>query len=82
MTIFRRLTGRSLVAALACLPLFCFALAAQNPTATATGVISDSSGAPVPAAIVTLTGTETGVALRTETNSAGIYRVGGLVPGT
>ena len=80
MTIFHRPTVRGLFA-LACLPLFCFALPAQNPTATATGVISDSTGAPVPGAIVTITGTETGVALRTETNSVGIYRIAGLVPG-
>jgi hypothetical protein len=82
MAILHRPTEGPLVGTLACALLFCFASAAQNPTATATGTISDTTGAAVPGAIVTLTGTQTGVALHTETNSAGIYRIAGLVPGT
>src|SRR5438874_6720650 len=64
-----------------CFALFCLCLSAQNPSATATGSISDPSGAAVAGAAVTLTGVDTGVALKAETNDAGIYRISGLNPG-
>ena len=64
-----------------CLGLFCLPLLAQNPSATITGWISDTTDAAVPGATVTLTGVDTGVTLKTETNTAGIYWISGLVGG-
>jgi len=65
---------------------FCFAglgvsLFAQNPSATVTGLISDPSGGAIAAASVTLTGVDTGVSLKAETNGVGLYRISGLIPG-
>ena len=64
-----------------CLGLFCLPLLAQNPSATITGWISDTTDAAVPGATVTLTGVGTGLTLKTETNGAGIYWISGLVAG-
>ena len=64
-----------------CLGLFCLPLLAQNPSATITGWISDPTGAAVPGATVTVTGVGTGLTLKTETNTAGIYWISGLVAG-
>jgi Carboxypeptidase regulatory-like domain len=65
----------------AVLTLFACSLPAQNSSATATGTVSDTTGAAIPGASVTLTATETGVVQKTETNGAGLYRIGGLIPG-
>jgi hypothetical protein len=61
--------------------VFCWSLFAQNPSATVSGLIIDPSGAAVADANVTLTGVDTGVALKAQTNIAGLYRVSGLIPG-
>jgi len=45
------------------------------------GTVMDSSGAAVPNAKVTVTNTQTGVAINTVTSSAGAYAVPQLVPG-
>jgi Carboxypeptidase regulatory-like domain len=57
------------------------ALLAQNPSALVTGRISDPNGASIPGAAVMLTGLDTGLSSKTETNAAGIYQVSGLIPG-
>ena len=62
--------------------VLCWPLFAQNPSATVTGIITDPSGAAVADASVTLTGVDTGVSLKAQTNIAGLYRVSGLIPGT
>ncbi len=56
-------------------------LLAQGTTGTITGVVTDSSGAVIPNAAVTILNEGTGVDLHTKTNSAGIYSVTSLIPG-
>lgn len=46
------------------------------------GLVSDSSGAAVPSASVTLTNTATGVVLQGQTSSSGLYSFISLIPGT
>jgi hypothetical protein len=57
------------------------ALWAQGERATITGTVTDSSGAIVPGAAVTLRNTATNISSRVETNSAGIYTFPALNPG-
>jgi hypothetical protein len=45
------------------------------------GLITDSAGAAMPAASVTLTNTATGVALKSKTSASGLYSYVSLVPG-
>jgi hypothetical protein len=73
---------------LACAFLFLFVLTlflgsafAQTESATMSGVISDPHGAVVPDVEVVATRIETGTALRTTTNRAGIYVFASLRPG-
>ncbi|MFB3828296.1 MAG: TonB-dependent receptor domain-containing protein [Bryobacteraceae bacterium] len=54
---------------------------AQSTTSTLAGVVKDSSGAAVPKAAVQVINEESGVALGTTTNEAGLYRVAALIPG-
>jgi hypothetical protein len=65
-----------LVSALTSVPVF-----AQMATATLSGVINDPRGDVVPDVEVTVTRIETGTALTTKTNGAGIYFFTGLLPG-
>src|SRR6266699_3878528 len=53
----------------------------QTETATLSGVINDPNGRVVPDVEVTATRIETGTAVTTKTNGAGIYFFTGLVPG-
>jgi hypothetical protein len=46
------------------------------------GLVTDSSGAAVPSASVTLTNTATGVAIKSQTSSSGLYSFISLIPGT
>ncbi|HEY6467348.1 MAG TPA: carboxypeptidase-like regulatory domain-containing protein, partial [Candidatus Acidoferrales bacterium] len=46
------------------------------------GLVSDSSGAAVPSASVTLTNAATGVVLQGQTSSSGLYSFISLIPGT
>lgn len=55
-------------------------LHAQSVTAI-TGVVTDSSGAVVPNATVTLTNSATGTQMKTTTNSVGSYRIANVPPG-
>lgn len=55
--------------------------AAQVTTAQINGTVTDSSGAAVAGAKVTVTNPETGVTRTTETNSSGYYAASQLMPG-
>jgi hypothetical protein len=66
---------------LACLCLFPAAVAAQQETATITGIVRDESGAIVPRAAVIVTNVQTNISVRTETDDAGAYVVPSLRPG-
>ncbi len=74
-----------LVFVFACL-LACFLFPAKQLSAqtvsSITGTITDSSGAVVPNATVTVTNVNTGVAKTATSNSAGSYEVTDLIPGS
>jgi outer membrane receptor protein involved in Fe transport len=55
---------------------------AQVANGSITGILTDSTGAIVPSAHVTLTKTDTGLTLQTQTNNAGIYTFPSLLTGT
>jgi hypothetical protein len=69
-----------LIAALACLGFG--RTASAQAVAGITGTVTDSSGAVIPNANVTITNEATGVTNKAVTNGAGTYRVIGLLPGT
>src|SRR5437588_11424061 len=46
------------------------------------GVVTDSAGAVVPEATVTLTSNETNVSRTTKTSEGGVYTISGLAPGS
>ena len=54
---------------------------AQVTGATLTGTVTDSSGAVIPKAQVTMTDVATGVARKVETDNAGLYTAPNLLPG-
>src|SRR5437762_7258548 len=54
---------------------------AQSGNSTISGLIIDSSGAPMPGVSVMIRKVDTGVAFDAVTNEEGLYRVGALVPG-
>ena len=54
---------------------------AQRFTASIRGTVTDDSGAVLPGATVTLTGTETGVSRSTQTNGEGVYVFGDILVG-
>lgn len=56
-------------------------LLAQVPTSELTGIVTDTSGAAIAGAEVTLIGASTGARRQVTTNSAGIYIAPGLQPG-
>jgi hypothetical protein len=70
-----------LILALLAVPMF---LSAQDLTTSAniTGVVTDSSGAVVSKAVVTVTGVENGISRTLKTDAAGRYTVTLLPPGT
>jgi len=53
----------------------------QGTTSTITGVVTDSTGAVIPGATVTILNQRTGVDFHLETNSAGVYSITSLIPG-
>jgi len=55
---------------------------AQSVDSVLTGTATDPSGAGVPGARIAITNTRTGVAVRTESNSEGVYVFPSLAPGT
>src|SRR5260221_13476094 len=54
---------------------------AQAVSATLIGTVTDSCGATVPNATITVTETQTGVSRKTSTTSDGVYTVPFLAPG-
>ncbi len=54
---------------------------AQGTSASVTGFVTDASNAKLASAMVTFTNTATGVTGTATTNSAGLYRITGLLPG-
>jgi outer membrane receptor protein involved in Fe transport len=54
----------------------------QAGTSTLTGVVTDTTDAALPGALVTVTNQDTAVTIDTVTNEQGLYRVPALVPGT
>ena len=64
-----------------CLLLACGLAQAQTTTGEINGTVSDSAGARVAGAMVTVTNTGTGVARTTTSNDTGAYLVNSLLPG-
>src|SRR3972149_4725451 len=62
----------------------CYATSAtaQRTTANLRGKVTDQSGAPLPAAAVTATNTQTGFKRTALANGEGVYILAGLQPGT
>src|SRR5262249_36511340 len=77
MKIKSSLSAAVLILAFACSPV----AFAQAVSATLIGTVTDSSGATVPNATVTVTETQTGVSRKTNTTSDGVYTVPYLAPG-
>ena len=80
----QRVTTRILYFLAAVLGLSC-AMAtafAQATSASLTGAVTDTSGAAIPGAAVTVTNTGTGLAQATVTTGDGVYRVAPLPPGS
>src|ERR1700737_486843 len=71
-----------ILAAVAIVIFSTVAALAQIDTGSIVGAVRDPSGADVPKATITVTNTATGVAVTTQTNSAGEYQVTALIPGT
>ncbi|HTX42709.1 MAG TPA: carboxypeptidase-like regulatory domain-containing protein [Acidobacteriaceae bacterium] len=78
--------GRILAAALAATAIVSLCLSAtliaQQATTSLTGVVTDSTGAVLPGASVTIVRAATGQTLRTATNAHGEYSFQQLSPGT
>ncbi|HYS25564.1 MAG TPA: carboxypeptidase regulatory-like domain-containing protein [Vicinamibacterales bacterium] len=58
------------------------ALFAQSGSSSISGLVKDSTGAPLPGVLVMVRNVETAVAFEAVTNEDGVYRVGALVPGS
>src|SRR6266851_2955802 len=71
------LSAVALILAFACPPR----VFAQAVSATLIGTVTDSSGATIPNATVTVTETQTGVSRKTATTSDGVYTIPYLAPG-
>ncbi len=62
--------------------LIAAAALAQTSRGTVTGLVTDSSGAVIPAATVELKGVTTGITRSAATNEAGLYRLDAVDPGS
>ena len=71
-----------LVSILCLMVLVADPLSAQIDTGGITGTVTDSSGAIVPGATITLTNDATGVILSTKSTSTGTYSLTAIRPGT
>lgn len=60
---------------------FCLAAAAQQPTGSLSGVVTDQSGAVIPGAIVTIKLLSTGQSRSVVTDASGSYRYAAVAPG-
>ena len=66
----------------ACLLLLIAGLGAQTTTGEITGTVTDSTGAVVPGATITVTDLTTNTRRSVQTNAAGVYSLPALPPGT
>lgn len=82
LTWFAEKLGVSLAVFLAAILLLTNGVNAQVAGAMLTGTVTDSSGAVIPKAQVTITDVATGVARRIAADSAGLYSAPNLLPGT
>lgn len=73
---------RKLIVAAACLILLCLPAAAQSSFGSIVGTVTDSSGASMPGATVTLTNTGTAERRVTESDANGNYQFVSLQPGS
>src|SRR5690349_12634399 len=64
---------RRVVAVLFCIALFALAAFSQTGTSSISGTVTDTSGAVIPAASVTLTNENTGITYHQVTTEAGVY---------
>lgn len=62
-------------------PLVVVPMPAQTGTGTITGAIADATGAVIPGARVVVVNTDTNFTFNSESNAAGLFRVGSLNPG-
>ncbi|MDR3572217.1 MAG: carboxypeptidase-like regulatory domain-containing protein [Anaerolineaceae bacterium] len=69
-------------AIVACFLLFAAICYGQATTATVMGTITDSRGAAVTGATITITNMNTGIVSKATTTDTGLYRIPGLIPGT
>jgi hypothetical protein len=76
-----RLKAYGLLFVTACCLLGATPVTAQIGTGSITGPVSDSSGAVIPEAEVTITNTDTNVTRVTTSTSSGDYAITGLLPG-
>ena len=60
----------------------CMMTFAQGTSGTITGLVMDQTGAVVPNAIVAVLNQATGVDYHLTTNSAGVYFITSMIPGT
>ncbi|MBK9165752.1 MAG: carboxypeptidase regulatory-like domain-containing protein [Acidobacteria bacterium] len=60
---------------------FCLAAAAQQPTGSLSGVVTDQPGAVIPGAIVTIKPLSTGQSRSVVTDASGSYRYAAVPPG-
>src|SRR5437879_13816236 len=82
LTRFAEKLGVSLAVFLAAILLLTNGVNAQVAGAMLTGTVTDSSGAVIPKAHVTITDVATGVPRRITADSAGLYSAPYLLPGT
>src|SRR5260370_25002534 len=66
----------------ACLLLLIAGLGAQTTTGEITGTVTDSTGAVVPGATITVTDLTTNTRRSVQTNASGVYSLPALPPGT
>ena len=79
IAIVRLLLACFLFIAIAFMPA---SLRAQGTSAIVSGVVTDPTGAKIPAATVTFTNGTTGAVTKATTNAEGLYRINGLLPGS
>ena len=78
----RRFTSRILLTTIMAAFLSTMIAFAQNQAAQVSGLITDTSGAVIPNAVVEVLSNDTGVSHHTESNGEGYYVVPLLQPGT
>jgi Carboxypeptidase regulatory-like domain/TonB dependent receptor/TonB-dependent Receptor Plug Domain len=76
------LRKQSFILLFVALVIYCLPLHAQTTDTAITGIVTDSSGAVIPGATVTVSSPATGIEKKTVTNSVGHYSVNYLTPGT